>query len=126
MLQYLGFSIVAGGRLYSFSVSGKPETTRRFTMFVGDVCFAAGALKYQEGPGVCYRKLTSALHSEESDAPLAAEQHLNQADVADFKQASAPKGKPWTEKRRQEAKERLKAAPVRNAFAGAQNSAWRR
>ncbi len=85
MLQYRGFAVSADGRQYSFAVSQKDASERAFTMFVPNTVFGPGRLSYQEGPQVCYKKLTCELAAEALDSPVCTQQRLTDVDVENYK-----------------------------------------
>jgi hypothetical protein len=110
MLQYRGFAIVPGGRQYSFAVSRIDASDRVFTMFVAEAAFRPGLLRYQDGPAICYRKLTSALADERDDSRVCGQQQLTESDVVEYRATGRAKARVWTEEQRLEAKQRFKAS----------------
>ena len=49
-------AVVAGGREYSFGVSGEGNTDRAPKSVIEKASFRPGLLKYQDGPDVSFRK----------------------------------------------------------------------
>lgn len=113
MLVYTGFAIVPGGREYSFSVPGVNVPARSFTVMIREASFRPGLLKYQEGPGICYGKLTAALAAEPVDCPVCARQCVSETEVVAYHASGRAKARTWTEEQRQEAKRRFKANSAR-------------
>jgi len=115
MLQYTGFAIVPGGRLYSFSVPGHEAPARCFTVVIENAAFRPGLLKYQEGPEICYGKLLAALSTEEDASPLSPQQRVSEPEVVAYKASGRTKVRKWTEEQRLEAKQRFKASRAERA-----------
>ena len=107
LLQYVGVSMIAGSREYSFRVADLLEADRFFTVDIQNVDFLPGRLKYQEGPDICYRKLLSLLEGELSNSPLCLRQQVTGSDVTDYTVAGSARSKKWTEEQRAEARQRL-------------------
>ena len=63
-LRYLGVSVLAGRREYSFVI--RDEEERRFTLVVCDADFASKRISFQEAPDLCYQKLEAALKADDS------------------------------------------------------------
>ncbi len=106
LLQYTGLVVLIGGREYSFRVAELDETDRFFTVSIGNADFLPGKLKYQEGPDICYRKLTTLLAEEKSDSPLCLRQQVSASEAADYAGAGAAKSRKWTDEQRLEARKR--------------------
>ena len=51
-IQYVGFNVAAGSRIYNFDVIDTKET-REFTVQVQSEVFRPAGLKLQEGPVIC-------------------------------------------------------------------------
>ena len=103
-IQYLGFSVVASGREYSFRVLGQDNGDRSFTVAIANADFLPGRLKYQEGPDISYRKLLTALALEQSDSIMGLRQQLTESEVADYTAAGKTKARIWTEEQRMAAR----------------------
>lgn len=110
MLTYTGFSVVPSGREYSFSLSARDTAARCFTVVITHAAFQQGLLKYQEGPGICYGKLLTALANEPTDCPLSTRQYVTEAEAVEYHALGRTKVRTWTEEQRLEAKRRFKAA----------------
>ncbi len=109
LVQYSGFAVVAGGREYSFHVSGPNHADRSFTLVIEKESFRQGSLKYQEGPDLCYRKLLSGLAAEQKDSPLRPRQHVSELEVAEYTASSHTKSRAWTAEQRLAARQRFRA-----------------
>lgn len=107
-LQYLGFSVVTGGREYNFRMAGEDNADRSFIVIVGNAAFLPGRLKYQEGPDITYRKLLSALAVEPGNPPMCLRQQVTESEVTDYTAAASPKARKWTEEQRTTAGERFR------------------
>ncbi len=108
VLQYLGFSVVAGGREYSFRVRIPEGIDRDFTIAVANAGFLTGGLKYQEGPDVCYRKLLHALVGELTGSPALPWQQLSESEVVDYKSIGPNKAQKRSEEQRVAARQRFR------------------
>ena len=108
VLQYLGFSVVTGGREYSFRVRVPEGIDRDFTIAVSNAGFLSGGLKYQEGPDVCYRKLLHALVGEQDGSPALPRQQLSDSEVFDYKAIGPNKAQKRTEEQRAAARLRFR------------------
>lgn len=107
-LQYLGFSVVTGGREYNFRTAGEDNADRSFIVIVGNAAFLPGRLKYQEGPDLSYRKLLSALAVEQGNSPMGLRQQVTESEVTDYTAAASPKARKWTDEQRATARERFR------------------
>ncbi len=107
-LEYLGFSVLANGREYSFRVAGEDSADRSFTVIVVNADFLPGKLKYQEGPDISYRKLLSTLAVEQGDPPMCLRQKVTEADVADYIALGSARTRKPTEEQRAAARERFR------------------
>ncbi len=107
-LQYLGFSVVTGGREYNFRTVGEGHADRSFIVIVGNGAFLPGRLKYQEGPDLSYRKLLSALAVEQGNLPMGLRQQVTESEVTDYTAAASPKARKWSEEQRTTAGERFR------------------
>lgn len=113
MLTYTGFSVVAAGREYSFSLSKIDNPIRYFTVVIANAIFRPGLLKFQEGPEVCYGKLAAALVDEPSAAPVSDRLFVTEAEASQYQSAGRSKSRVWTDEQRLEAKRRFKARALR-------------
>lgn len=108
-IQYVGFSVVAAGREYSFRVAGEDNEERSVTVTIENANFLPGKLKYQEGPDISYRKLLSALATEQSAGPTAPRQQVTRSEVTEYTAAGSSKARAWTEEQRLAARQRFRA-----------------
>ena len=77
-IQYIGFEIAGGARVYAFRVINPPETPRDFTVTIQTAAFRSDCLKLQDGPGICYARLSQALQGERQDSLV--DRHLSIGD----------------------------------------------
>ena len=76
-IQYVGFNIAGGSRIYNFDVIDKSES-REFTVKIQSQAFRPAGLKLQDGPDICFarlkQELTEETHETRAEAHLAIEE----------------------------------------------------
>lgn len=77
-IQYQGFNLAAGSRVYSFQVVEKSET-RKFTVRIPSEVFSSAALKLQDGPAICYARMEQEMKNETQE--LRANPHISIGDL---------------------------------------------
>jgi len=83
-IQYIGFEIAGGARLYAFRVINPPETPRDFTVAIQTAAFRSDCLKLQDGPGICYARLSQALQSERQDSLVERYISIGERDIHEY------------------------------------------
>ena len=64
LIQYVGFIVSRASRSYNFRVIDRPGEEREFTMNVALESFRLTALKFQDGPDLCFARLKRELADE--------------------------------------------------------------
>jgi hypothetical protein len=64
LIQYVGFIVSRGSRSYNFRVIDRPGEEREFTINVALESFRLTALKFQDGPDLCFARLKRELADE--------------------------------------------------------------
>ena len=78
-VQYVGFNPAASSRSYAFHVIDEPAEAHDFTVNVLSWTFLnSPPLKFQDGPGLCFERVTQALQRETKESR--AETHLRIRD----------------------------------------------
>jgi hypothetical protein len=76
-IQYVGFNVAAGSRIYNFDVIDKTDS-REFTVKIQSQAFRPAGLKLQDGPEICFarlkQELTEETHETRAEAHLAIEE----------------------------------------------------
>lgn len=58
------------GRVYSYRVMASKSEPREFTLTIPNRAFQNKRVPYQDGAGICYRKLQRELLAETAEGPL--------------------------------------------------------
>ena len=96
-IQYLGFDSSAGSRIYSFHVIDPPEEARDFTITVQSAAFRPDALKFQDGPDICFARLGHELEQQTPESRAAAHLIIGEPDIKDYLERHHPQ-KPMRKK----------------------------
>jgi len=93
VLQYVGFETKGTVREYTFSLRGSGGESADYFVTIANDAFLAHRVRYQDAPDICSLRL----HREFAAKP----QHppctrfcITDAELADYKDAHAPKSKP--------------------------------
>jgi hypothetical protein len=98
----VGFTVVASGREYQFSVAGehKDDEARLFTVKIATSDFRPGRLKFQEGPDIAIRKLRDVLACQPVDTLPELHQEVSASEVTDYTAKGPAKSKALTEEQK--------------------------
>lgn len=86
-VEYLDFQNAGDHRDYRFQVSGPDEPTQ-VRIRVAIDRFGPGGLRLQDGPDACYQRLLRAVTESETALPQVI--HLDDADLASYREAHTP------------------------------------
>ncbi len=89
-IQYVGFSVAAGCRIYSFHVIDTPEEAREFTVRVQAEAFRPARLKLQDGPGITFTRLEHELQRETPESRVESHLSIGEPDVRDYLERHYP------------------------------------
>ena len=94
-VEYLDFQDVAQHREFRLRVCGLDGSTE-FRLRIEFAAFAAGGVRLQDGPEVCYQKLLRAVAAGETASPDA--MTIGDIDLATYREAhtKVPKHRTWT------------------------------
>jgi hypothetical protein len=90
-IQYRGFSLEAGSRIYSYRVTNTSQGTREFTLDVQNDAFRSPPLKIQDGPGMCYARLKQELDRESIEMPAELQLRIAPSDIQEYVERTYPK-----------------------------------
>ena len=98
-IQYVGFNVATGSRIYNFDVIDTAET-REFTVKVQSDAFRPARLKLQDGPGICFARLKQELQGETSESRAAAHLSISirEQDIQEYLERHYPR-KPSSSRR---------------------------
>ena len=97
-IQYAGFNVAAGARIYNFDVIDAPQEAREFTVKVPAEAFRPARLKFQDGPGICFARLEQELGGETLEARAEAHLSIGERDIQEYLERHYPR-KPLTKKK---------------------------
>lgn len=78
-IRYLGFEVGRSCRIYNFNVVDGAQKPREFSVKVQSEAFRS-ALRFQDGPDICYKRLEHELERETPESLVTA--HLTMDDEA--------------------------------------------
>jgi hypothetical protein len=88
-IQYVGFNIAGGSRIYNFDVIDTGET-REFTVKVQSEAFRPSGLKLQDGPEICFARIKQELQGETQEAPADAQLSIKDGDIQEYLEKHYP------------------------------------
>ena len=84
LIQYLGFIVAQGSRCYNFRVIDRPGDEREFTINVALESFRLTALKFQDGPDLCFTRLKRDLASEAEPPQTNTDVTISEQDIQSY------------------------------------------
>lgn len=95
-IKYLGFQATPRGRDYLYLVVDAKSEKREVTFTISNQAFVEKRVNYQEGAGLCYQKLETALGLEASERPLPGHSTLSNLELDEYRQKHRPaKRRTW-------------------------------
>jgi hypothetical protein len=96
VLQYLGFETKGALREYAFSLRGLGGESSNYFVTILNEAFSAHRARYQDAPEICSIRLHREFASQ-ADLPPSSTFSVTDEELADYKDAHAPKTKraPW-------------------------------
>ena len=94
-IQYAGFGIIASFRVYSFDVINPPAPAREFTVKVQAEAFRKDALKFQDGPGICFARLQRELDGETPESRAEPQLAIGVQDIQEYRALHYPRKKTY-------------------------------
>lgn len=101
IVQYVGFTVGALVREYSFIVRDGSGQPRDYTVTIANEAFVSRRARYQDGPIICSLKLHRELAANATDLS-GTEFCITDLELADYTSRSAPKAVNYFQKQRQE------------------------
>ncbi len=90
-IQYVGFSVVATSRIYSFRAIRALEGLREFTVKVQFDTFRTTPLRFQDGPDICLTRLRRELERETQESHAKLNLQVEEQDVREYVQRHYPR-----------------------------------
>lgn len=90
-IQYVGFTVAAASRTYTFRVIDTPHEIREFTVNVRSEAFRSTRLKFQDGPGICLARLKRELDGETQECRAKAHLPIAENDVQEYLERHYPR-----------------------------------
>lgn len=90
-IQYVGFDVAASSRVYAFHVIDTPHEARDFTVKVQSEAFRPDCLKLQDGPGICFARLTEDLGGETLESRVEAHLSISDRDINGYLERHYPR-----------------------------------
>lgn len=94
-VRFVDFRTTARGREYTLSASGAAEM-RLFVLLIPEEAFVSRAVRYQDGPDLCFRRLQRELTAD-PDLPPGSGMVLTADEISDYRAGSE---QPASERRR--------------------------
>lgn len=89
-IQYVGFNVGATARNYNFLVKDAPGEAREFTVVVQFESFRSTALKFQDGPDLCFTRLKRALEKETEAERAGPSLSIEREDIQEYLERHHP------------------------------------
>ncbi|HVH71087.1 MAG TPA: hypothetical protein VNB49_08275 [Candidatus Dormibacteraeota bacterium] len=101
-LQYVGFESKGAVREYAFTLRGTDGASSEYFVTIANDAFVAHRVRYQDAPDICSLRLHRELAAK-TDHPPSSRFCITDAELADYKDAHAPKSKPSAAARKEDA-----------------------
>ena len=102
VLQYVGFESKGAVREYAFALRGTDGASSQYFVTIANDAFVAHRVRYQDAPDICSLRLHREFAAK-TDHPPSTRFCITDAELADYKDGHAPKSKPSTAARREDA-----------------------
>jgi len=91
-IQYVGFNVAAASRTYTFRVVDAAVEARQFTVKIQSEAFRSTALKFQDGPEICFSRLKRELEGGNQESRAAKPHlHIGDQDIQEYLQRRRPR-----------------------------------
>jgi len=90
-IQYVGFVVAAGSRIYNFHVIDTLHEVREFAVNIQSDAFRAARLKLQDGPDICFARLKQELQGETQESPAVNNLTIEGRDIRDYWERHNPR-----------------------------------
>jgi hypothetical protein len=93
VLRYVGFENKGAVREYAFTLRGTNGTSSEYFVTIANAAFVAHRVRYQDAPDICSLRLHRAFATR-TDYPPSTSFSVTDAELAEYKNAHAPKPRP--------------------------------
>ena len=93
ILQYIGFRTNGAVREYAFALRGSQGASSEYFVTIDTAAFVEHRVRYQDAPDICSLKLHRELAAW-AEHPASTRFSITDAELADYRDAHAPKSKP--------------------------------
>lgn len=100
-LRYLGFESKGAVREYAFTLRETDGASSEYFVTIANDAFVEHRVRYQDAPDICSLRLHREFATR-TDHPPATRFSVTDAELADYKDAHAPKSKPGASPRKEE------------------------
>jgi hypothetical protein len=83
-IQYVGFDVGTGCRIYKFKVLNTIIDAREFAITIGADAFASTLLRLQEGPDICFGRLQRELAAEVEGSRAERNLSIGERDIEEY------------------------------------------
>lgn len=83
-IRYVGFKVGAHSRIYNFEVVEAAQEARQFAIKIQSEAFRPSALKFQDGPGICFKRLELELGAETLESRAKARLEVGDEEIREF------------------------------------------
>jgi hypothetical protein len=101
VLQYVGFETKGAVREYAFTCRASNGASLDYFVTIANDAFVAHRVRYQDAPDVCSRRLRREFATQ-VDHPSSTRFAVTDAELANYRDAHAPKPKPGVYSRRED------------------------
>jgi len=101
VLQYVGFENRGAVREYAFTLRGSGGTSTEYFVTIANAAFVAHRVRYQDAPDICSLRLHREFAAR-ADHPPSTRFSVTDAELAEYTNAHAPKGKSGTSANRKD------------------------
>ena len=84
LIQYEGFVVSTTSRTYNFRVIDGPEGTRQFTVEVACESFRSTLLRFQDGPPICFDRVTRELDRETPESRAQTDLRIAEPEIQEY------------------------------------------
>ena len=92
VFQYVGFETKGAEREYTFTLRGSGGEFAEYFVAIANAAFLAHRVRYQDAPDICSARLHREFSSKDTHPP-STRFHITDAELADYKDAHAPKSR---------------------------------
>ena len=91
LIQYEGFVVSVNSRTYNFRVIDGPEDFRQFAVKVPFASFRPTLLRFQDGPPICFNRVTQELDKETPESRAHASLQIGEPEIQEYLERHYPR-----------------------------------